>query len=99
MPAKKKTVKRTTKKAAAKKTYVSVPCGTEITVSKEGMGVARLMCCGRLIKPKGAKKDVRSGILVCRFGLTRFLEEVNLMIRRARFFFSPDGLRNLGLGF
>ena len=63
MPAKKKTAKKatkkTTKKAApkkAKKTYVCVPCGTEITVTKEGMGITHLMCCGRVMKPKGAKR-------------------------------------------
>ena len=62
MPAKKKTAKKTTKKTAkkaapkkAKKTYVCVPCGTEITVTKEGMGVTHLMCCGRIMKPKKAR--------------------------------------------
>jgi DNA-directed RNA polymerase subunit RPC12/RpoP len=60
MPAKKKAAqktirKKTTKKAVArkpKKVYVCVPCGTEITISKEGMGVTRLMCCGQVMKPK-----------------------------------------------
>jgi hypothetical protein len=60
MPAKKKTVKKTakktTKKAAAKKTYVCIPCGTEVTVTKHGMGVTRLMCCGRVMKPKGKRR-------------------------------------------
>jgi hypothetical protein len=63
MPAKKKTakkaVKRTTKKAApkkAKKTYVCVPCGTEVTLSREGMGVTRLMCCGEVMKLKRKKR-------------------------------------------
>ncbi len=64
MPAKRKTArkttkKKTTKKAAArktKKTYVCVPCGTEITVTREGMGVTRLMCCGRVMKPKRSKR-------------------------------------------
>ena len=63
MPAKKKvakkSAKRPTKKAASKKTkktYVCVPCGAEITVSREGMGVTNLMCCGQVMKPKGAKK-------------------------------------------
>jgi len=59
MPAKKKVAKKTTKKSAAKKTkktYVCVPCGAEITVSREGMGVTHLMCCGQVMKPKGVKK-------------------------------------------
>lgn len=61
MPAKKKAAKKTTKKKttrkpAAKKTYVCVPCGTEVVVSKKGMGVTRLMCCGRVMKPKAKRK-------------------------------------------
>jgi len=59
MPAKKKTVRKTTKKTTKKttarkpkKTYVCVPCGMEVTVSREGMGVTRLMCCGEVMKPK-----------------------------------------------
>jgi hypothetical protein len=63
MPAKKKTTrkktaakKKTVKKA--KKIYYCVPCGTEITVSKEGMGVTRLMCCGQLMKRKMASRRV-----------------------------------------
>jgi transcription elongation factor Elf1 len=61
MPAKKKTAKKTTKKKttrkpAAKKTYVCVPCGTEVVVSKKGMGVTRLMCCGRVMKPKAKRR-------------------------------------------
>jgi hypothetical protein len=60
MPAKKKAVKKTAKKktakkAAPKKAYVCVPCGTEVTVSKEGMGVTRLICCGEVMKPKGKR--------------------------------------------
>jgi transcription elongation factor Elf1 len=61
MPAKKKTArktakKKTTRKPAAKKTYVCVPCGTEVIVSKKGMGVTRLMCCGEVMKPKVTRK-------------------------------------------
>jgi hypothetical protein len=64
MPAKRKTVKKAAKKTAkkktakkapakkAKKTYVCVPCGMEVVVSKKGMGVARLMCCGEVMKSK-----------------------------------------------
>jgi transcription elongation factor Elf1 len=56
MPAKKKAtkkaVKKTTKKAPPKKTFVCVPCGTEVVVSKEGMGITRLMCCGEVMQPK-----------------------------------------------
>jgi transcription elongation factor Elf1 len=51
----KKTTKRTTKKAAAKKTkktFVCMPCGTEVVVSKEGMGITRLICCGEVMRPK-----------------------------------------------
>jgi len=51
MPAKKKTAKKTPERKP-KKVYVCVPCGTEVTISKEGMGVTRLMCCGQLMKPK-----------------------------------------------
>ncbi len=64
MPAKKKTTKKTamkTKKKAparkAKKTYVCVPCGTEVTVTKHGMGVTRLMCCGQLMKLKSKARS------------------------------------------
>jgi hypothetical protein len=59
MPVKKKTAKKPAKKTAArkpKKTYVCVPCGMEVTVSREGMGASRLMCCGELMKPKRAKR-------------------------------------------
>ncbi|UCB51540.1 MAG: hypothetical protein JSV10_05940 [Candidatus Zixiibacteriota bacterium] len=61
MPAKRKTVKKaakkttkkkTAKKAPAKKTYVCVPCGMEVSVSKRGMGVTRLICCGQVMKSK-----------------------------------------------
>jgi transcription elongation factor Elf1 len=56
MPVKKKTAKKTTKKATKKappkKTYVCIPCGTEVVVSKEGMGITRLMCCGEVMQPK-----------------------------------------------
>jgi hypothetical protein len=57
MPAKKKTTKKkTTKKKTtakkAKKVYVCVPCGTEVTLTREGMGVTRLMCCGEVMKAK-----------------------------------------------
>ena len=63
MPVKKKTAektaKKTTKKAATrkpKKTYVCVPCGMEVTVSKRGLGITRLMCCGEVMKPKRPKR-------------------------------------------
>ena len=56
MPAKKKAVKKAArkpaKKAPPKKTYVCLPCGTEVIVSREGMGVTRLMCCGEVMQPK-----------------------------------------------
>jgi len=56
MPAKKKAVKKAAKKPAKKalpkKTYVCLPCGTEVIVSREGMGVTRLMCCGEVMQPK-----------------------------------------------
>ena len=59
MPVKKKAAKKPAKKTATrkpKKTYVCVPCGMEVAVSKEGMGFSRLMCCGELMKPKKVKK-------------------------------------------
>lgn len=63
MPVKKKVAKKSVKKMPrkaapkkTKKTYVCVPCGSEITVSREGMGVTHLMCCGQVMQPKGAKK-------------------------------------------
>ena len=56
MPVKKKTAKKTakkaTKKAPPKKTYVCIPCGTEVAVTREGMGITRLMCCGEVMQPK-----------------------------------------------
>ena len=56
MPAKKKTTK---KKTTAKKVYVCVPCGTEVTVTKKGMGITRIMCCGEVMKPKRTPKRKR----------------------------------------
>jgi hypothetical protein len=58
MPAKKKTTPK--KKAATKpkKVYYCVPCGTEVIISKEGMGVTKLMCCGEVMQPKTAGKKV-----------------------------------------
>ena len=56
---KKKAAKKPAKKAPArkpKKMYVCVPCGMEVTVSKLGIGATRLMCCGEVMKPKGAKR-------------------------------------------
>lgn len=63
MPAKKKATRKktTAKKKTArrpKKVYHCVPCGTEITVSREGMGVTRFLCCGKVMKPKMARKRV-----------------------------------------
>ncbi len=58
MPAKKKTTGKKTTVKKTKKIYYCVPCGTEITVSKEGMGVTRLMCCGQVMKRKTARKRV-----------------------------------------
>jgi len=60
MPAKKKsTRKKTTAKNKTarkpKKVYYCVPCGTEVTISREGMGVTRLMCCGQVMKRKMAR--------------------------------------------
>jgi transcription elongation factor Elf1 len=54
MPAKKKTIKKAAPKA--KKVFVCVPCGTEVTLTKEGMGVTRLMCCGEAMKTKKVAK-------------------------------------------
>jgi hypothetical protein len=60
MPAKrkkaaKKPARKSAKKAPAtkpKKTYVCVPCGMEVTISRKGIGATRLMCCGEVMKPK-----------------------------------------------
>jgi transcription elongation factor Elf1 len=54
MPAKKKTVKKAAPRA--KKVFVCVPCGTEVTVTKEGMGVTRLLCCGEVMRAKTVAK-------------------------------------------
>lgn len=48
----KKPLKKATKKAPPKKTYVCVPCGAEVVVSKEGMGITQLTCCGEVMQPK-----------------------------------------------
>jgi hypothetical protein len=59
MPVKKKAAKKPARKTATKKpkkTYVCVPCGMEVTVSREGIGTSRLMCCGEVMKPKTARK-------------------------------------------
>jgi hypothetical protein len=50
MPAKKRKTAR-----KAKSTYVCVPCGAEIAVTKEGMGTSTLMCCGQVMKRKAKK--------------------------------------------
>jgi len=56
MPVKKKAVKKTakksTKKAPPKKTYVCVPCGAEVVITRQGMGMTRLVCCGEMMQPK-----------------------------------------------
>ena len=61
MPAKKKTTRKktATKKKTVKKAkriYYCVPCGAEVTISKEGMGVTRLMCCGQVMKRKMTRR-------------------------------------------
>jgi hypothetical protein len=56
---KKKTAKKPAKKIPArkpKKTYVCVPCGMEVTISRQGIGATRLMCCGELMKLKRPKR-------------------------------------------
>ncbi len=56
MPVKKKAAKKTakkkTKKAPAKKTYVCTNCGAEVVISRRGLGITRLVCCGEVMKPK-----------------------------------------------
>jgi transcription elongation factor Elf1 len=56
MPVKKK--KASPKKKAApkpKKVFVCMPCGTEVVITKEGIGETTLMCCGEIMKSKGKK--------------------------------------------
>jgi len=64
MPAKKKASRCGTKKTtrSAKKVYVCVPCGTEVTVTKKGMGVTRLMCCGEVMKLKRTTKKKKAKV-------------------------------------
>lgn len=52
MPAKKKTARKKAAPRQQKPTYVCVPCGTEIVISKKGVGANMLMCCGRVMKRK-----------------------------------------------
>jgi len=53
-------VKKKASAKKAKKVYVCVPCGTEVTVTRSGMGVTRLMCCGEVMKPKRTAARKRS---------------------------------------
>ena len=63
MPAKKKAAKKPARKTAKKttarkpkKVYLCRTCGMEVTVSRQGIGVTRLMCCGELMRPKRPKR-------------------------------------------
>ena len=58
MPVKRKKVTKKKKATTGKKkpTYVCVPCGTEITISRRGLGASTLMCCGRVMKRKIKKR-------------------------------------------
>jgi hypothetical protein len=51
---KKVTKKKTVAKARAKPKpkYSCVLCGVEVAVSKEGLGISRLMCCGHPMRKK-----------------------------------------------
>ena len=49
---KKVTKKRTVARAKAKPKYSCVLCGVEVAVSKEGLGISRLMCCGHPMRRK-----------------------------------------------
>ena len=55
MPVKKKAPAK--KKVAKKpqKTFVCIPCGTEVVITKEGIDESTIMCCGEVMKPKGKK--------------------------------------------
>jgi desulfoferrodoxin-like iron-binding protein len=49
-PAKKKAVKKIVRRKAAKPAgphYSCILCGVEVDVSKAGLGISRLMCCGQ----------------------------------------------------
>ncbi len=61
---KKATKKKAVKKKATKKAskakprgkprprYTCVLCGVEVTISKEGLGISRLLCCGHPMRKK-----------------------------------------------
>jgi hypothetical protein len=55
-PARKKPPKRSAVKAKPKSRpkpkYTCVLCGVEVAVSKEGLGISRLMCCGHPMRKK-----------------------------------------------
>jgi hypothetical protein len=59
--ARRKTAKKPTRGQAAAKAkprskpkpkYTCVLCGVEVTVSKEGLGISKLMCCGHPMRKK-----------------------------------------------
>jgi hypothetical protein len=59
--AKKKAAKKTIKRRVVAKAkpgvrpkpkYTCVLCGVEVAVSKEGLGISRLMCCGHPMRKK-----------------------------------------------
>ena len=54
--ARKKAVKKTAAKAKPrskpKPKYTCVLCGVEVGITKEGLGISRLMCCGHPMRKK-----------------------------------------------
>jgi ribosomal protein S14 len=55
-PARKKPAKRSVAKAKPrskpKPKYTCVLCGVEVGITKEGLGISRLMCCGHPMRKK-----------------------------------------------
>jgi hypothetical protein len=48
----KKKVSKAKPKARKRPRYTCVLCGVEVAVSKEGLGISRLLCCGHPMRKK-----------------------------------------------